>query len=650
MATDNKIYTQLTIKAQAGNKESLERLAELSRERLVAYITRVTMNQNVIDDLVQDTLLQMISSIESLRKPERYWPWLYRIAYSKINTHHRQSARRPVLTPMEFDEDTNAYYPDVKADDGLDQLLRKENIKKLFAAISELKNEHRSVLSLRCFDQLAYTDIADTLGCSVTSARLSFFRAKKDLKKRLTRQGLSKHAILLALGVFGTFTRATQAGGYSTAVTVNPAIATSGTSATVVGTIFSKIGAATLAVLTIGTMTLSQIPLSSTDSRPILDALPLVSSLPHRKNVSSIHYTEQSPIRRFSGLESLSKGAYEKRAYFPDGIDGPMFRRMQRWTPLMDRKLCKWLQDDQANYYYGCGNNTVYINNYRLFRSGMKVFRLSTDSREFTEFLDKNEGVTRGIQIVRDDDRNILHSRIDDRCIDTRNFETIYKYNVLSKDDFHYDNWVGDSKVTKVVDDRDQMHKRGWTFFKVTGWINGEPVSGKGRVPFVYKTCKEHWPWLKLKIGDNIELIDLPKGAFFANKQNNTNKYYPAGSFFKGLTRPWVGLHSVDSVRRDAVESRLYFKTDVDDDYTESIVTINNNNTNILEDALLTYTIDLDNDLIKKIQLQRGFLRFEYLDDVDSVSDQFTPPSTPLNSEKGKKLSSKGLNWLINLF
>ena len=51
--------------------------------------------------------------------------------------------------------------------------------------------------------------------------------------------------------------------------------------------------------------------------------------------------------------------------------------------------------------------------------------------------------------------------------------------------------------------------------------------------------------------------------AVLQDAQGTALGKYPRGSFFKGLSRPWMGLHTIDSVRRDAAEQRARFETQV---------------------------------------------------------------------------------------
>ena len=112
-----------------------------------------------------------------------------------------------------------------------------------------------------------------------------------------------------------------------------------------------------------------------------------------------------------------------------------------------------------------------------------------------------------------------------DRSIN--NLRVIQQDNVLYEDFFQFDR---PPAQVKIVDKRNTMHRRGWTYFKIIGEINGREFSAVGQMPFVYDVYLEYRPWAKIKLDGKIiyEGYNLPDG----------------------LARPWMGLHTIYDVRR----------------------------------------------------------------------------------------------------
>jgi len=630
MAKGQKIDI-LVRQAMHGQRDALGQLARSVEPRVSAYICRVTLSYALTEDLTQEVLLTMVSSLGDLKDPDRFWPWLYRIAQSKIQQHYRAKQRHPTTPPSRLYEELVARQADRLEHDGLNRLIHKDLVKKTLGAMRLLSEPHRAVLALRCFDELSYGDIALTMNCSEVKARVLFCRAKEALKKQLTRQGVKKSMLVMCLGLFGKITAPADAA--PATVTVAAASMKAGLIAAflanvTVKTVIVVVGAFAVGAASVHTAsTLSQAP------------------VPARQQVKSMHFTTQLRFTDPSAPASLSKGAYEQWFGFPEGIDGPVFFRMQRWDPQRRKKLCAWLQNGEANYYFESGAKKLYLTNDRVYWSCLDVRRLPTDDAEFTAFLSRAGGSHPKIRYRRDRRSGLLVSAVDDRFADARRFRTTYEYNTVEPNLFQT-NWPAG---TPIVDKRDQMHRRGWTYFTVKGRLGDRPVAGQGRIPFVYDASKQHSAWLTLDAGQT-RIIDCPAVARLENAAGRATISYPGGSFFAGLARPWMGLHCVDTIRRDAVRQRIAFETNKAKD---GVVTVTLNHAVEQTIVSFSYVLDMDADLIDEIRFAinrrpAGLLAFSYLQKVDDVGNRFVQPEPPAQPPT-RLATGPGLTWLIDL-
>jgi len=85
-------------------------------------------------------------------------------------------------------------------------LMRKELARTVLEAVGALKLEYRNILTLRCLDNLPYTQIASVVGGSELRARLLFLRARRCLEKELRHRGVSSAESVLALATFAGIT------------------------------------------------------------------------------------------------------------------------------------------------------------------------------------------------------------------------------------------------------------------------------------------------------------------------------------------------------------------------------------------------------------------------------------------------------------
>jgi RNA polymerase sigma-70 factor (ECF subfamily) len=183
---DSSGYIQFLAEARLGDQAAMGRLAVLVWERLYPFVLRTTLDRDAAEDIVQETLLAMLRRLGSLRDEERFWPWIYRIAWSKIrdrlrSRRVRSSYERALL--LERDIECDSCGSDIISP--LDAQVREETLREVAAAIAQLNREQRDILHLRCYEDLPYTEIAERTQTTPQKARVHFHRAKKSLKKRL---------------------------------------------------------------------------------------------------------------------------------------------------------------------------------------------------------------------------------------------------------------------------------------------------------------------------------------------------------------------------------------------------------------------------------------------------------------------------------
>lgn len=638
---DNMSILDLVEGAKSGDKQSLEELALQVQPRIRAFVFRSTLNNDVADDLTQDVSLKMITSISTLRNNSSFWPWLYRIAANNINSYFRQ---RKASSAVNFSSLEEHMLQAAIEDDTFEVENRpvyQELSNIVIKAVEKLKIPQRMVFSMRCFEKMTYPQIAKAIGCTENSARVNFFRAKKQLQSKLKKRGIKPASMLLAIVLFGKIT----AGQKALAATITQSSVASGLSTTTVAAVAGALTSKFTKIISAAVITISVVCLYIYLNKP---------SLPDRAMVRSIYFTEQG-VGSAKGSSSLAgqdientgiwrtKGAYEQWCSFPDGPDGSMMFKMQRWNIDRTQQWCSWLQDGIANYYYDSGAKKLYITN-----DPVGNLILPTDSQEFIEFIAQQIKSLRGIDFKYDKRTGLVKKTVDNRVDDIKDFTSKFSYNSFQKD-IMQPFW---EEIRETIDQRDQMHKRGWTYFTVEGQISQYQVTGKGRMPFVYATCKEHTPWLHIKIGDFLEVIENDSGAFLIDHYSSKQYFYPTGTFFKGLGRPWLGLCSYDVVRRDAASHRIPFNSERKDETGRVTVKKQQGYSSLR----VEYVIDMAKDVINDIEFQKiddrifnGRISFKYFQQLDDSIEDFKMPviAKQLKDSSIELMDSPGFIWLV---
>lgn len=182
--SENCEYIPFLTEARSGDRAALGRLATLVWNRVYAFAYRTTLDHNAAEDVVQETLLAMICRLDALLDEGRFWPWIYRIAWSKIQNGHR-ARRLQSCIETDLPHKTAAGDGSTLGDSPLDVHVREETREQVAAAIEQLSRGHRDIVELRCYEDLDYTEIAARTRTTPARARTHFHRAKQSLRKHL---------------------------------------------------------------------------------------------------------------------------------------------------------------------------------------------------------------------------------------------------------------------------------------------------------------------------------------------------------------------------------------------------------------------------------------------------------------------------------
>ncbi len=183
--SDHNGYIQFLDEARAGEQAATGRLATLVWEQLYPFIFRTTLDREATEDLIQETLLAMLRQLGSLRDPDRFWPWIYRIAWSKIRDRLRDRRMRSLYERTALRDIRDESFACAGDIGPLETQVREETLRQVSTAIAQLNHQQRDVVHLRCYEDLSYTEIAERVQTTPEKARVHFHRARKTLKKQL---------------------------------------------------------------------------------------------------------------------------------------------------------------------------------------------------------------------------------------------------------------------------------------------------------------------------------------------------------------------------------------------------------------------------------------------------------------------------------
>jgi len=177
----------LVREARAGDEASLNRLAVYVRQRLGPYLRRSISDSNTGDDLLQEILIAVVVRIGALTHSDRFWPWVFAIARSKISQHFRDRCRMEDLEQEAFARICHCRRFGYGV---LETAAGMERCEIVRAEVTGLNDKYRDVVEMRYFRGMSFVEIACVTGCGYQQVRTRFFRAKRRLRIRLAAAGV----------------------------------------------------------------------------------------------------------------------------------------------------------------------------------------------------------------------------------------------------------------------------------------------------------------------------------------------------------------------------------------------------------------------------------------------------------------------------
>jgi RNA polymerase sigma-70 factor (ECF subfamily) len=171
--------------ARAGDQRAFERLVERHGPWLLRRIGRTVRDEQLAQDILQQVWLQLYRSLSTLRVQGTLPAWLARVAHNRCVDELRRK-RWPTFSELTAGEEEETVSPMPLLLDPAplaEELLEWQELRQsLLAAIGALPARMRAVVLLRTQAQLSYGEIEQVLGIPVSTAKATFFRAKRQLR------------------------------------------------------------------------------------------------------------------------------------------------------------------------------------------------------------------------------------------------------------------------------------------------------------------------------------------------------------------------------------------------------------------------------------------------------------------------------------
>ncbi|WP_319503418.1 sigma-70 family RNA polymerase sigma factor [uncultured Draconibacterium sp.] len=175
-----------------GDHESLEILIVRHKSRVYSYILLIVKNQDLAEDIFQDTFIKVIRSLKRGKYVEngKFVSWVLRIAHNLIIDHFRKEKLQGTISNDSSDVDifNSQKFSEQTIED---QMVYSQILSEVKHLVKELPEDQQQVIYMRHYMGLSFKEIAEQTDVSINTALGRMRYALINLRKLVDEKKLN---------------------------------------------------------------------------------------------------------------------------------------------------------------------------------------------------------------------------------------------------------------------------------------------------------------------------------------------------------------------------------------------------------------------------------------------------------------------------
>ena len=175
---------ELIKRARGGDDAAYSQLVQAYRKRILGTIARLIGRPEDVEDVGQEVFLRLYFSLDQLRTPEVFEPWLYRLTVNAAYDYLRRQRRRNEARMADLSEQqvvlADAVASSKRDNEEQRHKRTRELVEILMSAVSE---QDRILLTLKEIEGLSLKELEKVYGVNENALKVRLFRARQRILK-----------------------------------------------------------------------------------------------------------------------------------------------------------------------------------------------------------------------------------------------------------------------------------------------------------------------------------------------------------------------------------------------------------------------------------------------------------------------------------
>jgi RNA polymerase sigma-70 factor (ECF subfamily) len=175
---------ELIERARGGDDSAFNQVVQAYRKRILGTIARLIGRPEDVEDVGQEVFLRLYFSLDQLRTPEVFEPWLYRLTVNAAYDYLRRQKRRPESRMSDLSEQqvmlADATAGGKRNEEDQRRARIRETVQSLLGNVSE---EDRILLMLKEVEGLSLKELEKIYRVNENALKVRLFRARQRVLK-----------------------------------------------------------------------------------------------------------------------------------------------------------------------------------------------------------------------------------------------------------------------------------------------------------------------------------------------------------------------------------------------------------------------------------------------------------------------------------
>ena len=178
---------ELVARSVQGDTESFNELILRWERSIYALAYRTLGREEDARDVCQETFLRAFRGLSAFKGQAKFSSWLYRIALNLCRDAMRRERRTPLVSVSEgIDPSELAARQPSPAPSVEDLVAQAELSRHVASAMRRLPEDQRTAIVLKEYHDLTFQEIADLMGCPLSTAKTRLYQGLSVLRRELT--------------------------------------------------------------------------------------------------------------------------------------------------------------------------------------------------------------------------------------------------------------------------------------------------------------------------------------------------------------------------------------------------------------------------------------------------------------------------------